>query len=100
MMMHKDQTHIKRNCFSIGIISSKLQSGCYIPQEQVPVPAVREVAPLAVAMSPGQAAPSVPRASEVEATLKPVAGQPSAAPAETGTRGASPQARLALPRSG
>jgi hypothetical protein len=29
MMMHKDQTHIKRNCFSIGIISSKLQSGCY-----------------------------------------------------------------------
>jgi hypothetical protein len=27
--MHKDQTHIKRNCFSIGIISSKLQSGCY-----------------------------------------------------------------------
>jgi hypothetical protein len=29
MMMHKDQTHIKRNCFSIGIISNKLQSGCY-----------------------------------------------------------------------
>jgi hypothetical protein len=29
MMMHKDQTHIKRNCFSIGIISSNLQSGCY-----------------------------------------------------------------------
>jgi hypothetical protein len=27
--MHKDQTHIKRNCFSIGIISSNLQSGCY-----------------------------------------------------------------------
>ena len=33
MMMHKDQTHIKRNCFSIGIISSKLQSGCYTVQE-------------------------------------------------------------------
>jgi hypothetical protein len=29
-MMHKDQTHMKRNCFPIGIISSKLQSGCYI----------------------------------------------------------------------
>jgi hypothetical protein len=29
-MMHKGQTHIKRNCFSIGIISSKLQCGCYI----------------------------------------------------------------------
>jgi hypothetical protein len=28
-MMHRDQTHIKRNCFSIGIISSKLHSGCY-----------------------------------------------------------------------
>jgi hypothetical protein len=28
-MMHEDQTHIKRNCFSIGIISSNLQSGCY-----------------------------------------------------------------------
>jgi hypothetical protein len=28
-MMHKDQTHIKRNGFSFGIISSKLQSGCY-----------------------------------------------------------------------
>jgi hypothetical protein len=29
MMMHEGQTHIKRNCFSIGIISSNLQSGCY-----------------------------------------------------------------------
>jgi hypothetical protein len=29
MMMHKDQTHIKRNCFSIGIIPNQLQSGCY-----------------------------------------------------------------------
>jgi hypothetical protein len=28
-MMLKDQTHIKRNCLSIGIISSNLQSGCY-----------------------------------------------------------------------
>jgi hypothetical protein len=27
--MLKDQTHIKRNCLSIGIISSNLQSGCY-----------------------------------------------------------------------
>jgi hypothetical protein len=30
MMMHKDQTHIKRNCFSIGIIPKQLQSRCYI----------------------------------------------------------------------
>jgi hypothetical protein len=48
----------------------------------------------------GQAAPSVPWASEVEAALKPTAEQPSAAPAETGARGVSPQARLALPWSG
>jgi hypothetical protein len=33
MMMHKDQTHIKRNCFSIGIISSNLLSGCYTGAE-------------------------------------------------------------------
>jgi hypothetical protein len=76
------------------------QAEPHVPQEQVPVPAVREVGPSAVVTSPGQAAPSVPRASEVEATSKPAAGQPSAAPAETGARGVSPQARLALPRSG
>ena len=76
------------------------QAEPHVPQEQVPVPVVREVGPPAVAMSPGQSAPSAPRASEVEAASKPVAGQPSAAPAETGARGASPQARLALPRSG
>jgi hypothetical protein len=28
-MMHEVQTHTKRKCFSIGIISSNLQSGCY-----------------------------------------------------------------------
>jgi hypothetical protein len=31
-MMHKDQSHIKRNCFSIGIIPNQLQSGCYREQ--------------------------------------------------------------------
>jgi hypothetical protein len=29
VMMHKVQTHMKRNCFSIGIIPNQLQSGCY-----------------------------------------------------------------------
>jgi hypothetical protein len=81
-------------------VTPRGQTKLHVPQEQVPVPAVREVGPPAVVMSPGQAAPSVPRASEVEAASKPAAGQPSAAPAETGTRGASPQARLALPRRG
>jgi hypothetical protein len=69
-------------------------------QEQVPVPAVREVGPSAVVTSLGQAAPSAPRVSEVEATSKLAAGQPSAAPAETEAREVSLQARLALPRSG
>jgi hypothetical protein len=71
----------------------------HVPQEQAPVPAIREVGPSAVVASPGQAAPSAPRASEVEVASKPAAGQPSAAPAETGARGVSPQAQLALPRS-
>jgi hypothetical protein len=76
------------------------QAESHVPQEQAPVPAVREVGPSAVVASPGQAAPSAPRASEVEAASKPAAGQPSAAPTETGARGVSPKARLALPRSG
>jgi hypothetical protein len=76
------------------------QAEPHVPQEQVPVPAVRELGPSAVVTSPGQAAPSAPRAFEVEAASKPAAGQPLAAPAETRARGVSPQARLALPRSG
>jgi hypothetical protein len=70
------------------------------PQEQVPALAAPEAGPLAVVTTPGQDAPSVPRASEAETVLKPAAGQPLAAPAGIGARGASPQARLALPRSG
>jgi hypothetical protein len=73
------------------------QAEPHAPQEQVPAPAVQEVGPSSVVTTPGQAAPSAP---EVEAAPKPVAGQPSAAPTETGARGASPRARLALPRSG
>jgi hypothetical protein len=76
------------------------QAEPHVPQEQVPVPAIREVGPSAGVTSPRQAAPSVPRASEAEAAPKPAAGQPSAVPAETGARGVCPQARLALPRSG
>jgi hypothetical protein len=76
------------------------QADPHAPREQVPVPAVREVVPSAVVTSPGQAAPSAPRASEAEAASKLTAGQPSAASAETGVREVSPQARLALPRSG
>jgi hypothetical protein len=76
------------------------QAEPHVPQEQAPAPIVQEVGPSAVVTMPGQVTPSAPRASEMEAVSKPAAGQPSAAPAEIGARGVSPQARLALPRSG
>jgi hypothetical protein len=59
------------------------QADPHVPQEQAPMSAVREVGSSVVVASPGQAAPSAPQASEVEAASKPAAGQPSAAPAET-----------------
>jgi hypothetical protein len=71
-----------------------------VPQEQAPAPAVQKVDPRAVVTTPGQAIPSVPRAPEAGTAPKPAAGQSSAAPAGTEARGASPQARLALVRSG
>jgi hypothetical protein len=73
------------------------QANLPVPQEQVPALAAQEAGPSAVVTAPGQAAPLAPRASEAETVPKPVAGQPSAAPAGIG---ASPQARLALVRSG
>jgi hypothetical protein len=75
------------------------QADLPVVQEQVPVPAVQEVGPLAMT-TPGQAAPSAPRASEAEAAPKLASGQPSIAPEGTGARGASPQARVALVWSG
>jgi hypothetical protein len=76
------------------------QADPLVPQEQVPVPAAQGVDPPVVVMTPVQVAPSVPRAPEVEAAPESAAGQPLAAPAGTEARGASPQARLALVRSG
>jgi hypothetical protein len=83
----------------IGVTSGG-QAEPHAPQEQVPTPAAQEAGPSAVVTTPGQVAPSAPGAPEVEVAPKPVAGQPSAASAETRARGASPQARLTLPRSG
>jgi hypothetical protein len=71
-----------------------------VPQEQAPAPAVQEVDPRAVVTTPGQAVPSAPRAPEAGTAPNPAARQSSAAPAGTVARGASPQARLALVRSG
>jgi hypothetical protein len=73
------------------------QADLPVPQEQVPVLAAQEAGSSAVVTTPGQATPSTPRASEAETVPKPVAGRPSVMPAGVG---ASPQARLAVVRSG
>jgi hypothetical protein len=70
------------------------------PQEKEPAPAVQKVDPWAIMTTPGQAIASVPWAPEAGTAPKPAAGQSSAAPVGTKARGASPQARLALVRSG
>jgi hypothetical protein len=71
-----------------------------VPQEQSLVPAAQEVGPQVVVTVPGQTVPSAPRAPEVGMVPKPAAGQTLAVPAGAEARGASPQARLALVRSG
>jgi hypothetical protein len=71
-----------------------------VPQEQSPVPSAQEVDPQVVVIAPGRTIPSAPRAPEARTVPKPAAGQSSAVPAGTGARAASPQARLALVRSG
>jgi hypothetical protein len=76
------------------------QADPLVPQEQAPVPAAQEVDPPVVVMTPGQVAPLAPRALEVWAAPESAAGQPSEALTGTEARGASPQARLALVRSG
>jgi hypothetical protein len=76
------------------------QADLPVPQEQLPMPAVQEVDPRAIVTTRGQAVPSAPRAPEAGTAPKPAAGQSSAAPAGAEARGASPQTRLALVRSG
>jgi hypothetical protein len=71
-----------------------------VPQEQSPVPAAQEVGPQVVVTAPGQTVPSGPRVPEAGMVPKPAAGQTFAAPAGAEARGASPQARLAVVRSG
>jgi hypothetical protein len=50
--------------------------------------------------APGRTVPSAPRVPEAGMVLKPAAGQTLAAPAGAEAQGASPQARLAVVRSG
>jgi hypothetical protein len=66
------------------------QADLPVPQEQVPVLAAQEAGPSAIVTTPGQAAPSAPRASEAETVSKPTVGRPLATPAGVGARGASP----------
>jgi hypothetical protein len=58
-----------------------------VPQEQAPVLAIQEVDSPVIVMTPGQAAPSAPRAPEAEAASESAAGHPSAAPAGTEAQG-------------
>jgi hypothetical protein len=71
-----------------------------VPQEPLPVSAAQEVDPQVVVIAPGRTVPSAPRAPEAGMVLKPAAGQTLVVPAGTEARGASPQARLAVVRSG
>jgi hypothetical protein len=71
-----------------------------VPQEQSPAPAAQEVGPQVIVTSPGQTVPSAPRVPVAGMVPKPAAGQTLAAPAGAEARGASPQGRLALVRSG
>jgi hypothetical protein len=71
-----------------------------IPEEPLPMPTAQE-ADLQVAVSvPGRTVPSAPRAPEAGMVPKPAAGQTLVVPAGTEARGASPQARLVVARSG
>jgi hypothetical protein len=71
-----------------------------VPQEPLPVPAAHEVDPQVIVTAPRWTVPSAPRAPEVGMVPKPAAGQTLVVPAGTEARGASPQARLAVVRSG
>jgi hypothetical protein len=71
-----------------------------ISQESLPVPTARDADPRVVVAAPGQFVPLVPRAPEARMVPKPEAGLTSVVPAGTEARGASPQARLVVARSG
>jgi hypothetical protein len=71
-----------------------------VPEEPLPVPAAQEVDPQVAVSVPGRTVPSAPRAPEAGMVLKPAAGQTLVVPAGTEARGASPQARLVMARSG
>jgi hypothetical protein len=81
-------------------VTPRSQANPPVPQEQSPVPVAQEVGPQVVVTAPRQTVPSAPRVPEAGMVPKPAAGQTLVAPAGAEARGASPQARLALARSG
>jgi hypothetical protein len=70
------------------------------PLEPLSVSAVEEADPRVAVSAPRRTVPSAPRAPEAGMVPKPAAGQTLVAPAEAEARGASPQARLVVARSG
>jgi hypothetical protein len=71
-----------------------------VPPEPLSVPAAEEADPRVAVSAPRRAVPSAPRALEAGMVPKPVAGQTLVVPAGAEARGASPQARLVMARSG
>jgi hypothetical protein len=71
-----------------------------VPQEPLPVPTAQEADPQVVVSVSGQIVPLAPRAPEAGTVPKPAAGRTLVVPAGTEARGASPQARLVVARSG
>jgi hypothetical protein len=67
----------------VATLTPGSQADPSVPQGQAPVSAVQEVDPSAAAVTPGQAAPSAPRAPKVGAAPKSLVGQPLAAPVGT-----------------
>jgi hypothetical protein len=64
------------------------------------MPTAQEADPRVVVAAPEQSVPLVPRAPEARMVPKPAAGLTLVVPAGTEARGASPQARLVVARSG
>jgi len=81
-------------------VTSGSQAEPPVSQEPLPVLAVEEGDPRVVVAMPGQSVPLVPRAPEARMVPKLAAGLTSVVPAGTEARGASPQARLVVARSG
>jgi hypothetical protein len=71
-----------------------------VPPEPLSVPAAEEADPRVAVFAPRPTVPSAPRAPEAGMASKPAAAQASAVPAGAEARGASPQARLVVARSG